>query len=92
MFNEVEALDFPQLEERVLSFWKERRVFDKLREQNRGGEPYSFLDGPITANNPRGLGVHHAWAHVQGHLSTPPGHAGVRAALPERLRLPGAVG
>ena len=64
MFNEVEALDFPQLEERVLSFWKERRVFDKLREQNRGGEPYSFLDGPITANNPRGLGVHHAWGRT----------------------------
>ena len=64
MFNEVEELDFPQLEESVLAFWKERRVFEKLGEQNRGGETYSFLDGPITANNPRGLGVHHAWGRT----------------------------
>ena len=64
MFDEVGELDFPQLEERILAFWSESRVFEKLRERNRGGEPYSFLDGPITANNPRGLGVHHAWGRT----------------------------
>ncbi len=37
-------------------------IFDKLREQNRGAERYSFLDGPITANNP--MGVHHAWGRT----------------------------
>ena len=37
----------------------ERRTFERLRDQNRGGRPFSFIDGPITANNP--MGVHHAW-------------------------------
>src|ERR1043166_810925 len=33
-----------------------------LREQNRGNERFSFIDGPITANNP--MGVHHAWGRA----------------------------
>jgi len=52
-------LDLPALEHRILAFWKENRSFEKLVEQNRGKPPWSFLDGPITANNP--MGVHHAW-------------------------------
>ena len=30
-----------------------------MREKNAADEPFSFIDGPITANNP--MGVHHAW-------------------------------
>ena len=51
--------DFPAMERRILRFWAENRVFDKLREQIANGPHWSFLDGPITANNP--MGVHHAW-------------------------------
>ena len=51
--------DHPGLEHRILELWSERRTFDRLRDQNRGGRPFSFTDGPITANNP--MGVHHAW-------------------------------
>ena len=51
--------DFPSLERRMLDFWKEARIFEKLRAKNAGNKPWSFLDGPITANNP--MGVHHAW-------------------------------
>src|SRR5512132_801047 len=59
-YQEVPSkLDVPALEKRILRFWEENRCFDKLREKNRGHEPWSFLDGPITANNP--MGVHHAW-------------------------------
>ncbi|MBM3783128.1 MAG: class I tRNA ligase family protein [Acidobacteria bacterium] len=54
--------DFPALEREVLAFWREKRVFDKLRAQNAGRERFSFLDGPITANNP--MGVHHAWGRT----------------------------
>ena len=43
----------------MLRFWKEHRIFEKLRAQTTGGPRWSFLDGPITANNP--MGVHHAW-------------------------------
>ena len=42
----------------ILALWRERRTFQRLRAQNEGGPRWSFLDGPITANNP--MGVHHA--------------------------------
>jgi len=53
---------YPELEHEVLAFWQERRVFDRLREKNRGRRHWSFIDGPITANNP--MGVHHAWGRT----------------------------
>src|SRR5205807_2142989 len=51
--------DFPAMERDILRFWEENRIFDKLRAQIADGPHWSFLDGPITANNP--MGVHHAW-------------------------------
>src|SRR3981189_310130 len=58
----VTQVDFPDLERSVLEFWQRTRAFDRLREQNRGKPKWSFLDGPITANNP--MGVHHAWGRT----------------------------
>src|SRR5260370_20047818 len=51
--------DFPAMERDMLRFWEENRIFEKLRLQTANGPRWSFLDGPITANNP--MGVHHAW-------------------------------
>lgn len=51
--------DFPAMERQILAFWERIDAFEKLKAQNRGKKPWSFLDGPITANNP--MGVHHAW-------------------------------
>ena len=51
-----------QIEEEILSFWKKNKIFDKLRNKNKGKKPWSFIDGPITANNP--MGVHHAWGRT----------------------------
>jgi isoleucyl-tRNA synthetase len=51
--------DFVALEQAILRFWDEDQSFEKLRQKNAGGPRYSFIDGPITANNP--MGVHHAW-------------------------------
>ncbi|MBF0157418.1 MAG: class I tRNA ligase family protein [Magnetococcales bacterium] len=60
MYSPVDKnLDFVAIEKRILEFWRERRIFARIREQNAGGEVWSFQDGPITANNP--MGVHHAW-------------------------------
>src|SRR3984893_7051204 len=53
---------FPAMEREILRFWEENRIFQKLREKNAGGPRWSFLDGPITANNP--MGVHHAWGRT----------------------------
>src|SRR4029453_19681078 len=58
MFSAPGALDFVALQTDVLAFWRAHDVFGKLVAKNRGGPRYSFLDGPITANNP--MGIHHA--------------------------------
>ena len=55
-------LNFPEIEEKILKFWQENKIFEKLKSKNRGKERWSFLDGPITANNP--MGVHHAWGRA----------------------------
>lgn len=56
------ALNFPELENKILKFWEEKKIFEKLRAKNQGKNRWSFLDGPITANNP--MGVHHAWGRT----------------------------
>jgi isoleucyl-tRNA synthetase len=62
-FDKVEPqVDFPAQERAILAFWDQIDAFDKLRQQNRGKPRWSFLDGPITANNP--MGVHHAWGRT----------------------------
>ena len=62
-FEQLPAVpEHPSLEREVLAWWDREQIFDKLRDQNRGGERYGFLDGPITANNP--MGVHHAWGRT----------------------------
>jgi isoleucyl-tRNA synthetase len=62
-FDKVETqVDFPAQERAVLAFWDSIHAFDALREKNKAGPRWSFLDGPITANNP--MGVHHAWGRT----------------------------
>jgi isoleucyl-tRNA synthetase len=54
--------DHVGIEHAALDRWDSEQTFQQLREQNRGGSTYSFIDGPITANNP--MGVHHAWGRT----------------------------
>jgi isoleucyl-tRNA synthetase len=53
---------FPELEERVLERWRERRVFERSLEQRRGAEQFVFYEGPPTANGRPG--AHHVLARV----------------------------
>ena len=67
MFDPVSSRpDFVAQEHALLREWAERRTFARLRAQNAGGPRWSFLDGPITANNP--MGVHHAWGRTYKDL------------------------
>jgi len=67
MFKEVQpTADFPKIEHKILRFWAETNAFKKRMEMNKGKKPYSFIDGPITANNP--MGVHHAWGRTYKDL------------------------
>lgn len=62
MFQKVAAPQFVTGEHEILHYWQAQQTFQKLREKNAGKKPWSFLDGPITANNP--MGVHHAWGRT----------------------------
>ncbi len=67
MFRTVPSqVDFVKQEYEVLDFWKQISAFQKLQAKNRGGPRFSFIDGPITANNP--MGVHHAWGRTYKDL------------------------
>ena len=67
MFREVASkVDFPALERRILGWWADTDAFHKLVEKNKGKKRWSFIDGPITANNP--MGVHHAWGRTYKDL------------------------
>ena len=92
MFKEVPTtVNFPELEHRIIKFWSETKAFQKLVELNKGKPKWSFMDGPITANNP--MGVHHCMGpHLQGSVSALQGNAGPRTQISERLRLPGLMG
>ena len=54
--------DHDALERAVLELWERDGTFQALREKNEGGPRFSFIDGPVTANNT--LGVHTAWGRT----------------------------
>jgi isoleucyl-tRNA synthetase len=55
-------VDFISQELEVLKFWKESHAFEKMVAIHKGQPRWSFIDGPITANNP--MGVHHGWGRT----------------------------
>ncbi len=55
-------VDFPALEREVLTHWNEHDTFAKSLEQSAGGTPWTFFEGPPTANGMPG--THHIEARV----------------------------
>ena len=68
MFSPVTPrVDFVALEHEQLRWWRDAGIVDRYLQRNAGAERrYSFIDGPITANNP--MGVHHAWGRTYKDL------------------------
>jgi isoleucyl-tRNA synthetase len=67
MFKPVSSqVDFVAQEEEILKMWKDSQTFKKLKELRAKAPIWSFLDGPITANNP--MGVHHGWGRTYKDL------------------------
>ncbi len=54
--------DSNALELEILELWEREGTFEALRERNRGGPKWSFIDGPVTAN--KKLAVHTAWGRT----------------------------
>ena len=66
-FEQIDGkVDIPSLEREVTEFWNANRVYEKRVEMQAGRQPWTFIDGPITANNP--MGVHHAWGRTYKDL------------------------
>jgi isoleucyl-tRNA synthetase len=60
-------VDFPAMERDLLSWWSEHGTLERyLRKNDNADELFSFIDGPITANNP--MGVHHGWGRTYKDL------------------------
>jgi isoleucyl-tRNA synthetase len=55
-------VDLPELEREVLALWAEQQTFEKSVELTRDGEPWTFYEGPPTANGMPG--THHVEARV----------------------------
>ncbi|MCI8993974.1 MAG: isoleucine--tRNA ligase [Eubacterium sp.] len=57
MYEKVPAnLDFVEREKNTLKFWQDNDIFQKSMEKRRGGETYTFYDGPPTANGKPHIG------------------------------------
>ena len=67
-FRAVPAkVDFVAIEKRLLDWWRDEGIVERYLKRNENAEKrYSFIDGPITANNP--MGVHHAWGRTYKDL------------------------
>jgi len=67
-FKKVDSkVDLVKLEHKIIDFWTRKDILSKyLRKNDSSSEIFSFLDGPITANNP--MGVHHAWGRTYKDL------------------------
>ena len=60
-------VDFIALEHELLRWWEEDGIVGQYLRRNDAAERrHSFIDGPITANNP--MGVHHAWGRTYKDL------------------------
>jgi len=67
MFKPVPtSVDFIAQEYETLALWERTQAFQKLLELRKDGPRWSFIDGPITANNP--MGVHHGWGRTYKDL------------------------
>ncbi|WP_220192062.1 isoleucine--tRNA ligase [Ktedonospora formicarum] len=63
----ADRVNYPALERSIQQWWDEHAVRQQyLKRNEQSTKRYSFLDGPITANNP--MGVHHAWGRTYKDL------------------------
>ncbi len=63
MFKAVDSrVSFPELEERILAFWKTHDVFRRSVEERPAEKLFTFYEGPPTANGRPG--IHHVLSRV----------------------------
>ena len=55
-------MDFPKIEQKILKFWKENKIFEKSTSQRKKQKRFVFLEGPPYANGKPG--IHHLLARA----------------------------
>lgn len=61
-FEEIKQLSFPKAEVETLNWWKEHKIFEKSLKTREDGIPFTFFEGPPTANGKPG--IHHVMART----------------------------
>lgn len=56
-FKEIKQLNYPNAEVETLNWWKDNQIFKKSLESREDGIPFTFFEGPPTANGKPG--IHH---------------------------------
>jgi isoleucyl-tRNA synthetase len=61
-FDEVKQLAYPKAEVEILNWWAEKEIFKKSLDSRADGIPFTFYEGPPTANGKPG--IHHVMART----------------------------
>jgi isoleucyl-tRNA synthetase len=63
MFKSVSSkVNFPEVEERILRFWRKRNIFERSVQLRRGAPQFTLYEGPPTVNG--SPGIHHVLSRV----------------------------
>ena len=63
MFKQnLEKIGYPQIEQKVLKFWQENKIFEKSISSRDENKSWTFYEGPPTANGKPG--IHHVMART----------------------------
>jgi len=58
----LEKIKYPEAEQNILKFWKEKKIFEKSIESRSIDKSFTFYEGPPTANGKPG--IHHVMART----------------------------
>lgn len=63
MFKQLgDKINYPEIEERILKFWQENKIFEKSISSRDQNKPFTFYEGPPTVNGRPG--IHHVMART----------------------------
>ncbi len=58
MFKQnLDTVGYPEIEKEILKFWEENKTFEKSISSRSAEKPFTFYEGPPTANGKPG--IHH---------------------------------